>query len=266
MDIRELLLKGLSSTEPIVGCRRFFLREVCFSIHFVVIGKFLKITKIRRTLKRRQTTLRQHIKRYHHSIKLSNERKLKQNSSKANIKQASVENDDDGISQYRKIVLQRSEVERINIDNKAKVISTALQTIAIQKVQFKNVATETERISLKTTAEQTDPIDVNFSSKSSQTEYHESANIGLQCENSTTQKCSQTDDVVMASIATQVGLKLAENISLNDNESDNGPLLYVLNEIGELVLTQNRMLCDNTKMLHEISRKFKPSIWEKFKR
>lgn len=191
-------------------------------------------------------------------------------------------------SEIRKIILQRSEIEKISINNaEAERQSKATQTKSFPvkaKAKMISAYTETQRIALNTTAQQTlgynfrrveerrkscsasrppPPAVLYFPCKSSQTELNTST-IGIQCKCRLSSGTSQTDELIMTSSSTQIWtdeddsgiLKKCEEYSIaraKEQSADQEVVIYMLNEIGELVLNQNHILSNNSKMMDQVS-------------
>lgn len=166
-----------------------------------------------------------------------------------------------------------------NVVMQTKEIQTLYSRIPPKTI---SVTTETKNISLTTSAQQTiastryqlkrliggqsqspKTFTVNLN-KSCQTELNTETK-GIQCKRLTLCKATQTVVHVLTSSYTQVWDDLVNLTNLEtDNQtlettltksdlSDNEAVVYMLNEIGELVLNQNQILNNNTKMLGQIS-------------
>ncbi|XP_073820844.1 uncharacterized protein [Musca autumnalis] len=136
-------------------------------------------------------------------------------------------------------------------------------------------ATETERIISKSSGQQTlaynkrkstsvprhpPPPIRYFFSKSVQTEI-QTTTCGIQCKCRTLTTATQTDDVVMTSSSTQVyniGDVLEKSLDFPtpisaEKSTEPELIIYMLNEIGELVINQNHLIGNNTKLLNQLT-------------
>uniref|UniRef100_A0A1I8NJE6 Uncharacterized protein n=1 Tax=Musca domestica TaxID=7370 RepID=A0A1I8NJE6_MUSDO len=283
MDIKTLLLKGLSSQKPIRACHRLLIENKGYTINFQLSGKYLKITRIKRITQKRKT-LKQRIRwrqkfhqRYRNKVKSYLTRKLNEDL----LKELTDAN------KIRTIVLQRSKIEKINIVETVKICrgtetnmpntkaSIGIQT-ATRKQQVKMVSnsTETERTICRTSGQQTlmynkrksssgpkpfPPLRY-FSSTGTQTEL-QTTTCGVQCKYRTVSVAIQSDQLATAAAGIQV---YSNNHEFNKSpdvpiQNCSGKLpeqeimIYMLNEIGELVINQNALLINNSKLLNQIS-------------
>ncbi|XP_075156337.1 uncharacterized protein LOC142229640 isoform X2 [Haematobia irritans] len=279
MNIKDLLLKGISSAKPIIGCQRFYCGNWCFSIHFELRGKFLRVTRIKKRRSHGRVIQKQQrrIKTPQRLIRSQRENFLKDcDPEESNLKKSLEQFIFNSGDQIRKIYLERSPTEAMFTGKRTEKIDQEVQTIemASKKSKLKSSLTQTECATLQSAGNQIlkpspcprsaklsiDSINVlpsaakSWLSTSCQTE-NNSHSVTTQCIYFSDSKYSQTKGLMMTSIGLQVenDIRGSGQFEWDTKQNfDDGALIFMLNEIGELVVNQNRLLTDNVTRLNQI--------------
>lgn len=247
-------------------------------IKFKVRGKYLTIVQIRK-ISRKRHLLKQRMNRRYRFIKLW-KYKIKQYSRNFE-RTTSVEAIGDKAMLECSLLDRRSSKKIITTN--AAIQNKSIQTLCTKvKPESKCCSTETKVVPLKTSAQQTiatlryklsgsvmkpitiipPPVQRTVSSISTRTQTEfDTITTAVQCKFRTLSGGTQTDEISIKSSSTQVWFesvngsnkKITQKIATNPKSFEQDAVIYMLNEIGELILNQNHILNNNTKMLSQIT-------------
>ncbi|XP_017489123.1 PREDICTED: uncharacterized protein LOC108377373 [Rhagoletis zephyria] len=230
MDLKALLLNSISSKHPLLFSRRMHVGKCCYSVTFEVNGKILTIVRIRQVYAK--APFQKRVQRRQRLL-----RKLRSSSSISGIAR----------------INSKPSLPRVIIPELA---DCATQT---SKPQMRSRATETEvnvlsvhrqqqtiRRVLRKQGTQTDP---NTSCHCVQTE-RRIATRGTQTNESSTETTSSQTENYCYNNQVQTETYEEEDQCM---EREKEAVVFMLNEIGEMIINQNHLLQNNSTMLSQIS-------------
>ncbi|KAM7352131.1 uncharacterized protein ACRADG_004770 [Cochliomyia hominivorax] len=277
MDIKSLLLQSLSSKKPITASRRIYFGKSCFIIKYIVSGKILTIKSIKKIQKKHKKTWSQRIKQYQGIYKKYRKRKsLKETHENKNYS----EKENSTLELNWKTKQIQTEYLKVNPSENKSITSQTPSVTQISKsqqtdilifppIEIKSVSTETEIITTVSTSQQSitnDRFNLNRKTKSriptlkqiskySQTYVTTQKSLGVQCKEKSQIQATNTEEINRNSYA-QVESDFITNNSTpltNDNAGkDLDVIVYMLNEIGDIVINQNQLLNNNHEMMRHL--------------
>ncbi|XP_065355415.1 uncharacterized protein LOC135949889 [Calliphora vicina] len=251
MDIKTLLLKSLSAKKPIWSSRRIYFGKSCFIIKYVVKGKMLTIKSIKNTSSKCKTWP-ERIKYYHWAYKRYH-KKQSNLSTTHNI----LYEDKETFTLEVPTLTKEVQTECSNIYTITKTTSTQYQML----VAITSSAQQTLASALfnRKTVYLNQISSLVKSSKTCQTDLINTECRAVQCKRFCLIKATNTDENTRNS-STQTDLfvvatspdKSCEPLALESSGKDLDVLIYMLNEIGEIVINQNQLLNNNSEMMKQI--------------
>ncbi|XP_050319733.1 uncharacterized protein LOC126752794 isoform X1 [Bactrocera neohumeralis] len=229
MDLKALLLNSISSKQPLLLNRRMHIGKCCYSVTFEVDGKMLTVIRIRQIYTKAPFQMRvQRRQRFLQKLK-----SCSSISSNSDLKPKS--------SPTRTILPQfaDSSTQTTKPEVRSRSTETEIHTLPVHREQ------QTHRRVLRKQGTQTDP----------NTLCH-----GVQTERKIFPRATQTNESCAAASTTQTESYCYNNQVQTEPfeddlsaEREKEAVVFMLNEIGEMIINQNHLLQNNTTMLSQMS-------------
>ncbi|XP_053959520.1 uncharacterized protein LOC128864058 [Anastrepha ludens] len=230
MDLKALLLNSISSKRPLLFNRRMHIGKCCYSVTYEVDGKMLNVIRIRQVYAK--VPLQMRLQRRQRFLQ-----KLKSNST----------------------ICANANIHTNN--SLARIVIPELADCATQttKPQMRSRTTETEA-QVPSVHHQQQTIRRALRKQSTQTD------LNSQCQCVQTERRMGTRGTQTNESSAETSSSQTENFCFNNQvqtepvEEDNQcadhekeALVFMLNEIGEMIINQNHLLQNNSTMLSQIS-------------
>ncbi|XP_069962393.1 uncharacterized protein [Bactrocera oleae] len=229
MDLKALLLNSISSKQPLLLNRRMHIGKCCYSVTFEVDGKMLTVIRIRQIYAKAPFQMRvQRRQRFLQKLKscssISDNSDLKPKSSPTRTI----------LPQFADCSTQTSKPEV-----RSRSTETEIHTLPVHREQ------QTSRRILRKQGTQTDP---NTLCHGVQTERKIFARATQTNESGAETSTTQTESYCYSN---QVQTEPFEDDLSAEREKE--AVVFMLNEIGEMIINQNHLLQNNTTMLSQMS-------------
>ncbi|XP_067625997.1 uncharacterized protein [Eurosta solidaginis] len=232
MDLKALLLNSISSKRPLLFNRRMHIGKSCYSVTFEVNGKLLTVTRIRQIYTKAPFQMRiQRRQKYLQKLKSSSSfganESVKSNTTTPPPSAPLP-------PQYADCATQTSKPQM-----RSRTTETESQVFSVHRQQ------QTIRRFQRKQGTQTDP---NTSSQAIQTE-RRTATRGTQTNDSKAETTSSQTENYCCSNQVQTEPQQEDQCGEREKEA----VVFMLNEIGEMIINQNHLLQNNSTMLSQIS-------------
>ncbi|XP_011183541.1 uncharacterized protein LOC105212895 isoform X2 [Zeugodacus cucurbitae] len=229
MDLKALLLNSISSKQPLLLNRRMHIGKCCYSVTFEVDGKMLNVIRIRQVYTKAPFQMRvQRRQRFLQKLKSCSSLSVNSDLKPKDSPTRTI------IPQFADCSTQTSKPQM-----RSRSTETEVHTLPVHREQ------QTSRRVLRKQSTQTDP----------NTLCH-----GVQTEHRILARATQTNESCAEATPTQTEYYCYNNQvqtePIEDDisaEHEKEAVVFMLNEIGEMIINQNHLLQNNTTMLSQMS-------------
>ncbi|XP_020716180.1 uncharacterized protein LOC101452733 isoform X3 [Ceratitis capitata] len=229
MDLKALLLNSISSKHPLVLNRRMHIGKCCYSVTFEVDGKMLTVMRIRQVYTKAPLMMRvQRRQRFLQKLKSSSSISLSHNLKPHPSPTRTI------LPEFADCATQTTKPQM-----RSRSTGTEQQILAVHRQQ------QTIRRALRKQGTQTDPNTLCQ---------------GVQTVRRIVSRGTQTKETCLEVAASQTEYYCYNNQVQTEpletepcDEREKEAVVFMLNEIGEMIINQNHLLQNNTTLLNQMS-------------